>query len=291
MKEKENEFLKKYSNLSLDELNESFKISGLSDSEVLESRLRYGKNKVDNSDSILGRLKRAFINPYSIVLLSLGIISLFTDVILASKKSYSTIIIVFSMLIVAGTIRLIEELKAKRIADRLNEFSDFKVSVRRNEQEEIIDASEIVVGDLIILKAGERVPCDIRIVKASKAYVSESSITGESEMIQKSTRSKGNLDNILLSGTALTSGIAEGYAIAVGKARFNEINTYPKDKRGYDQGTNSIIWVLIKFMIVLVPLIFVTVGLLKDNWIEALLFSLSVAVGLTPELLPMVITA
>ena len=277
---------------------------GLSKKEVELSRSKYGKNVLKGSkkDTVLYRLKRAFINPYSIILLILAIISIFSDVIFASEesRSYITIIIIFTMLLISGIVRFTQEMRSKKIADSLTHLVDVESIVKRDDEWVNLNYDEIVVGDYIKLKAGDRVPADIRIVNSKDAFVSQSALTGESGAEEKTAdrliekpKSIYDFKNILLEGSTVIGGEVEGIVIAVGSNTiYGGIKPDTNNrKNGFDKGANSIVWVLIKFMSILIPIVFVASGITKGDWLKAFLFALSVAVGLTPELLPMVITA
>ncbi|WP_348633673.1 HAD-IC family P-type ATPase [Flavonifractor sp. AGMB03687] len=162
-------------------------------------------------------------------------------------------------------------------------------------------STELVVGDLVRLSAGDRVPADIRLTVAKDLFVSQSVITGESEILEKNAgtlsrgqaRSYAEYRNLVFMGSALTGGSGEGVVLAVGEDTVYGGFTAAESSRknGFDQGANSIAWVLIRFMAVLVPVVLIACGLTKGDWVSAFLFALSVAVGLTPEMLPMVINA
>ncbi len=277
---------------------------GLSEQQIDDQIKLYGENRIlgRQKDTILYRLRRAFVNPFSIVLFLLAAISFLTDVIFASNftRNVTTVVIILVMLLISGIVRFIQEIRAKQITDKLVQLINTTVQVRRNGHWEQLDSESLVVGDIIRLDAGDRVPADIRLFKASDFFVTQSVITGESGILEKTADTLpaaplniSDYTNTVFLGSTITGGIAEGVVVAVGEDTFYG-GFSPKSiahKNGFDRGENSIAWVLIKFMAILVPIVFVASGLTKGNWLEAFLFALSVAVGLTPELLPMVITA
>ena len=296
-----------YAYTDIDTLFRDFHISdqGYSDEQVEDSRARYGRNRLSGraSDTVLYRLGRAFLNPFTIILFILACISFFTDVVLASNfsRNATTVVIILCMLLISGAVRFTQELRAKRVADHLTGMIASTVLVYRNGKWVRVSSTELVVGDLVRLSAGDRVPADIRLTAAKDLFVSQSVITGESAILEKDpctlsaehTRSYAGYRNLLFMGSALTGGSGEGVVLAVGAdtvyggfaaAEFSR-------KNGFDRGANSIAWVLIRFMAVLIPVVLIACGLTKGNWVSAFLFALSVAVGLTPEMLPMVISA
>lgn len=296
-----------YAYMDIDTLFRDFHISdqGYSDEQVEESRARYGKNSLSGraSDTVLYRLGRAFLNPFTIILFVLACISFLTDVVLASNfsRNITTVVIILCMLLISGAVRFTQELRAKRVADRLTGMIASTVLVRRDGKWVRVPSTELVVGDLVRLAAGDRVPADIRLTAAKDLFVSQSVITGESAILEKNadTLSQGQAQsyagyrNLVFMGCALTGGSGEGVVLAVGEdtvyGGFAAAESSRKNR--FDQGANSIAWVLIRFMAVLIPVVLIACGLTKGDWVSAFLFALSVAVGLTPEMLPMVINA
>ena len=278
---------------------------GLSHEQVEVMREKYGANCFAGrkNDTMLHRLRRAFINPFNVILFILGIISLVTDVLLVSdfSKNASTAIIIFSMILISGTIRLIQELRAKNAAQQLDRLIHESITVRREGELIEIPAEKLVVGDIVLLSAGDRVPADIRITKVTDLFVSQAAITGESAILEKSSRtlSYGNpetltqLENLAFMATTVISGKGEGIVLAVGKDTLYGSFAKPdsEDKKSFQQGANSIAWVMLRFIAVLIPVVFVLMGITGGKWLESFAFALSVAVGLMPEMLPMVITA
>ena len=296
-----------YAYMDMDTLYRDFHISqqGYSDEQAEESRVRYGKNILSGraSDTVLYRLRRAFVNPFTIILFALAIISFLTDVVLASNfsRDITTVSIILCMLLISGIVRFIQELRAKRIADRLTKMVSSTVLVRRDGRWKKLSSTELVVGDQVRLLAGDRVPADIRLTVANDLFVSQSVLTGESAILEKTAGvlpsgqalSYSEYSNLLFMGSSVTGGTGEGIVLAVGKdtvyGGFSTAESHVKN--GFDQGANSIAWVLIRFMAVLIPVVLIACGLTKGDWVSAFLFALSVAVGLTPEMLPMVINA
>ena len=293
--------------IDIDTLYHDFHIpqQGYNEKQVEESRIQYGKNVLSGraSDTALYRLRRAFINPFTIILFVLAAVSFLTDVVLASNfsRNITTSVIILCMLLFSGIVRFTQEMRAKRVADHLTQMVSSTVLVLRNAQWTRISSEDLVVGDKVRLFAGERVPADIRLTQAKDLFVSQSVLTGESAILEKKAdtlvcgqaHSYSDYHNIAFMGSSITGGTGEGIVLAVGKdtvyGGFSVAESHPKN--GFDRGANSIAWVLIRFMAVLIPIVFVACGLTKGDWLAAFLFALSVAVGLTPEMLPMVINA
>ena len=296
-----------YAYLDIDTLYQDFHIpqQGYHDKQVEESRIEYGKNVLLGraSDTALYRLRRAFINPFTIILFVLAAVSFLTDVVLVSNfsRNITTVVIILGMLLFSGIVRFTQEMRAKRISDHLTQMVSSTVLVLRNDKWLRISSEDLVVGDKVRLFAGERIPADIRLTLAKDLFVSQSVLTGESAILEKNAdtlvcgqaRSYSDYHNIAFMGSSITGGTGEGIVLAVGKdtvyGGFSAAKS--QSKNGFDRGANSIAWVLIRFMAVLIPIVFVACGLTKGDWLSAFLFALSVAVGLTPEMLPMVINA
>ena len=172
-----------YAYMDTDTLYQDFDISdqGYNDEQAEESRVRYGKNVLSGraSDTVLYRLRRAFINPFTVILFLLAVISFFTDVVLESNfsRNITTEAITLCMLLIGGIVRFIQELRAKRIADRLTKMISSTVLVLRNSRWTKISSTELVVGDKVRLVAGDRVPADIRLTVAKDLFISQSVLT------------------------------------------------------------------------------------------------------------------
>lgn len=278
---------------------------GLSEEQADAMRERYGKNSFQErkTDTTFQRLRRAFVNPFHIILFILGVVSLVTDVFMASNftRNATTALIIFSMILVSGIIRLTQELRAKSTEAQLNRLIHEKVTVKRDGVLKEIPGEELVVGDLVFFSAGDRVPADIRLTKVTDLFLSQAAITGESAILEKSGRTLRyneenpitQLENLAFMATTVISGKGEGIVLAVGKDTLYGGFTKPDtdEKNSFQKGANSIAWVMIRFMAVLVPIVFIILGITGGKWVESFAFALSVAVGLMPEMLPMVITA
>lgn len=305
-KHNDTERLKKYACTAVSDIITAFKIkeTGYSEDEVSLMRKKYGDNELMNQrqETVLRCFGRAFINPFSVILFILGIISFFTDVLLADyyHSNITSVVIIMSMLLISGIVRLTQELRAKKISDELTTLVKSSVCVLRNGKWREILSSEIVVGDQVRLEAGDCVPADTRVTEALDLFVSQSVITGESSILEKTEfllekepETFSEYTNILFGGTTVTGGSGSGIVLAVGSDTvYGGLNLQTENKNhGFDRGANSIAWVMIRFMAILIPIVFLACGLTKGNWVQAFLFALSVAVGLTPELLPMVVNA
>lgn len=280
---------------------------GLDESKVEILRDQFGLNEIshEKKDSVGKKLFEAFINPFTIVLFVLGIISLFTDVILVPKdqRDYSSVVIICIMVTISGVLRFVQELRSSKAAEELKAMVHTTVDVERNGRKEI-SLQELVPGDIIYLAAGDMIPADVRIIRAKDLFVGQSALTGESEPVEKFggelsyEEAKDNnpleLNNLAFMGTNVISGSALALVITTGDGTyFGEIGkslTGKKVKTNFDIGVNKVSFLLIKFMAIMVPIVFFLNGFTKGSWLQAFLFALSVAVGITPEMLPMIVT-
>ena len=299
--------IKKYAYREASQIYQDIEASpdGLSHEQVEAMREKYGANSFAErkNDTTIRRLRRAFINPFNIILFILGIISLVTDVFLVSNfaRNATTAIIIFSMILISGAIRLIQELRAKKAAQQLNRLIHESITVRREGELIEISAEKLVVGDIVLLSAGNRVPADIRLTEVTDLFISQAAITGESAILEKNCRALSyssletltQLENLAFMATTVISGKGEGIVLAVGKDTLYGSFAKPDsdDKKSFQKGANSIAWVMLRFIAVLIPIVFVLLGITGGKWLESFAFALSVAVGLMPEMLPMVITA
>lgn len=278
---------------------------GLSGDRAENMRQRYGANVIRTGDkkSLIRRIFEAFINPFSAILLALAVVSLFTDVIFASpeERNPATVIIIFSMLLISGTLRFIQDTRSDNAARNLAGMVNTTATVERDGVVLEIPLSEVVVGDIVRLSAGDMLPADLRIISAKDLFVSQSALTGESEPVEKSAavvkdgRALTECDNLAFMGSNVISGSGTGIVLAVGE--YTVFGSIAKTLSGkppkteFEKGMSKVSWLLIRFMLIMVPVVLFINGFTKGNWAEAFLFAVSVAVGLTPEMLPMIVTS
>ena len=278
---------------------------GLAEDEVARARERYGDNAVkrEHQASLARRLFEAFVSPFTAILLALAAVSAFTDVIFAApgEKDPTTVIIIAVMVAFSGLLRFVQETKSGNAAQALSEMIHTTTCVERGEEGRIeIPLNQVVVGDIVHLAAGDLIPADLRVCFAKDLFLSQSALTGESEPVEKTARPVKDIGaltdcpNLAFLGGNVISGSATGVVVATGKDTVlgqvaKELSGKPP-KTAFDKGLDSVSWVLIRFMMVMAPTVFILNGLTKGGWLEALLFAVSVAVGLTPQMLPMIVT-
>lgn len=281
---------------------------GLSDNTVKDRVKIYGKNEIatQKAPSWLKQFAHSFFNPFNYILACIAIISLFIDAILvpSEEKDFSTCIIIAIMLLFSTILRFIQEFRSNKAAEALKKMVKTSCLTKRKfKDSEEIEIADIVPGDIILLSAGDMVPADCRILKSKDLFISESILTGEALPVEKNAFAIKNakeqnpltLRNICFMGTNVVSGSATvvvantGIFTYFGSISRNLVSKRPETS--FDIGVNKVSFLLIQFMLVMTPVIFLINGFVKDDWMQALLFAIAVAVGLTPEMLPMIVTA
>lgn len=293
------------------ELNSSEE--GLAAERVDAAREFYGANAVAQATKrpLPLRLLAAFADPFTYILVFIAAVSVLTDWIFATgaDRDLSTPLIIGTMVLVSGVLRFIQDEKSTVAAEALAEMVESYAEVERDGDggnETPID--EIVIGDVVHLSSGDVVPADLRIFSARDLFVSQASLTGESEPVEKraslaadasataaaSAPALTDLESLAFMGSTVISGNARGIVVATGaRTMFGEATgTLAGRKRetSFDAGIKSTSRLLMRLMLAMLPVVFVVSGATKGDWVSALLFSLSVAVGLTPEMLPMLVT-
>ena len=283
-------------------------LKGLNQEQVEENRDLYGENTITKGqeDSIFKKIYESIINPFTIILLVIAFISLVTNVWLAKpgQEDPTTSIIIVVLILISGGIRFVQELRSDKATTNLSKMIVNTATVIRDGLEQELPIDELVVGDLVKLSAGDMIPADVILFESRDFFVQQSGLTGESDAVEKLALNKAtgqNVDSLLeaeslaFMGTNVISGSATAMVLAVGDdtmmgAIEQTLNTYD-EPTSFEREMNSISWLLIRLMLVMVPIVFFANGLTDGDWLEAGVFALSVGVGLTPEMLPMIITA
>ena len=283
-------------------------LKGLDQEQVEENRDLYGENTITKGqeDSIFKKIYESIINPFTIILLVIAFISLVTNVWLAKpgQEDPTTSIIIVVLVLISGGIRFVQELRSDKATTNLSKMIVNTATVIRDGLEQELPIDELVVGDLVKLSAGDMIPADVILFESRDFFVQQSGLTGESDAVEKLALNKAtsqNIDSLLeaeslaFMGTNVISGSATAMVLAVGDdtmmgAIEQTLNTYD-EPTSFEREMNSISWLLIRLMLVMVPIVFFANGLTDGDWLEAGVFALSVGVGLTPEMLPMIITA
>ena len=271
--------------------------AGLDETQVKIRRALYGANEVtsESKSSALGFFLKAFRNPFNYLISALAIVSFLTDDIRAA-------VVMGAMVVLSVVLTFIQELRSSRAAESLSAMVKTNVLVTREAKKIEVPLSELVPGDLIQLSAGALIPADVRIVTAKNIMVNQSALTGETMPVEKdalpeidiSNRQLPELKNIGFMGGSIASGVGTAIVLHTGKRTYlgSIAKTILRSKveTSFDQGIHRFTRLMLYFMAVMVPLVFFINGFTKGSWSEAFLFAVAVAVGLTPEMLPMIVT-
>lgn len=304
------EKLRQASRIDISELYDMLDSSedGISPEEAKKRTGKYGLNEVDYDKvpSWYVQLFKAFVNPFALILVAIVVISFVVDVWYAAtgEKDWKTIIVVGVMVVISSLLSFFQEYKSNRAAEKLKSMIHTTAAVlRKGKEREEIPMTRIVPGDIVFLAAGDMIPADCRVVESIDLFIGESMLTGESLPVEKTplavkdteNRPPIELSNLCFMGTNVVSGSAKVIVIATGSNTYfgsigkSIVGKSPETK--FDIGIKSVSLLLIRFMLVMVPIIFLINGFVKGDWIEALLFSIAVAVGIMPEMLPVIVTA
>ncbi|MGS4235781.1 magnesium-translocating P-type ATPase [Serratia marcescens] len=298
--------------------------NGLTQDDADERLEQFGANQVahDKAPHALIQLIKAFNNPFIFVLMVLAAISFFTDYWLPRQSGEETeltgVIIILTMVTLSGLLRFWQEYRTNKAAEALKSMVRTTATVLRRSSYSAhpltleVPIRELVPGDIIQLSAGDMVPADVRLIASRDLFISQAILTGEAIPIEKydamgnvaqkssdgevsSESALLELSNICLMGTNVASGTATAVVVATGgRTYFGSLAKSIVGSRAqtaFDRGVNSVSWLLIRFMLVMVPVVLLINGFTKGDWSEAALFALAVAVGLTPEMLPMIVSS
>ena len=293
---------------------------GLSESQAEAVRTRVGLNEVEHEKPLpwWTHLWHCYKNPFNLLLTLLAVISYLTEDMKAT-------VVIGTMVVLSTLLRFWQEAKSNKAADALKAMvSNTATVIRRDLSEDaapifeqyygahlhVKDANRIelpikllVPGDLIVLSAGDMIPADCRVLSAKDLFVAQAAMTGESMPVEKFATQRDakainplELDNILFMGTNVVSGSATAVVLGTGNATYfgalaSRVTATDRAPTAFQSGVNKVSWLLIRFRFVMAPLVLFINGFTKGDWMEALLFALSIAVGLTPEMLPMIVTS
>ena len=284
--------------LPVEEALQHFRVTsgGLSSAQVETARAESGSNALSHRKppGLIRELLQRCRNPLVIQLLVICIVSL----LLGDGRAAT---VVGAMVFLSVGLAYVQEHRSSKAVEKLHEMVQTNCLVMRDARESDIPMTEIVPGDIVILQAGALIPADLRLISAKDFFVGQSSLTGESLPVEKhaspaETTGRGviELPNACFQGTNVLSGTARGLVVNTGsRTHFGSIAEKLSGDRiqtSFDKGIAGFTWLMIRFMIIMVSAVFLIVGITKHDWAEALLFGLSVAVGLTPEMLPMIVT-
>ncbi len=269
---------------------------GLSSEAVSQRLEQYGANEIarEKKQSWVQRLYLAARNPLVILLTVLAVLSFATGDFRAGT-------VMLLMVLLGLSLRFVQESRADAAAAKLKAMISVTATVVRDSQPREIALRQLVPGDVVKLSAGDMIPADVRLISAKDLFVIQATLTGESLPVEKSEArdlrenvSPLEHSNICFLGTSVESGSAAAVIVATGsQTYFGKVAksiTGQQVETAFDRGVKRFTWLMIRFMLVMVPLVFVINGITKHDWHKAFFFSMAVAVGLTPEMLPMIVS-
>lgn len=282
----------------------NYKKRGLTTEEAKNNLAKYGKNEMRQK-----KPKRwyhyfleSLFSTFNLILLGIVLVLFYTDVILSEPPNYANIIVILILITASTLLEFIEVFRSNKAAEKLKSLVSAKTEVVRNGKETKIPSSEVTVGDVVLLNAGDLIPADLRIIESSDLYINQSSLTGESDSVKKLAESEHkekvdeitDLDTICFMGTNVISGSAKGIVIKVGDSTYfgkiADTITEEKPKTAFQKGIDSVSRLLIRFMTVLIPITFIA-NAAKHGTITAFTFAVAIAIGITPLLLPVILSS
>lgn len=291
-----NEFISKY----------NINFNGLTDSDILENQKTYGKNEISGNKPKrwYNYFFESLFSPFNAILLGISLVLIYTDIILPANPTPANIIVIICLVLVSTLLEFFQEFRSNKAAEKLKAMVQTKGTVIRNGTKQKIPFKDFTVGDIVLLSAGDMVPADLRVLESKDLFLGQSSITGESDSIKKipnsllksidELESITDLDNICFMGTNVISGSAKCAVIKVAdNTYFGKVAhsiTSGKPKTEFQKGIENISKLLTKFMLFMIPLTFI-VNVWKHDLLTAFTFSVAIAIGITPLLLPVILSS
>lgn len=278
--------------------------TGLTGAQAQDRLDQYGKNIITtgNRNTVFHRLREAVINPFNMILIIIAVITYFTDVVSSSRPDYLTVSIILGLVFVSSLVAFVQSQRSNSAAESLSKMIANKADVWRDGKVTEILIDEVVPGDIVRLSAGDILPADLRFLTAKDTFVAQAALTGESNPVEKfcdkpDRPSDGvtDLQNIGFMGTNVVSGSATALVLSTGNHTYfgsmAKSLSGDRAKTSFERGVGAVSQLLVRMMLVMVPVVFFINGLTKGDWPNAFLFAISIAVGLTPEMLPVIMTS
>ena len=245
----------------------------------------------------------SLFSPFNIILLGITLLLVYTDIILPKSPSYANISVILILVTATTLLDFVEEYRSNRAASKLKDLVATTCTVLRDGKDVSLPIKDVTIGDIIILSAGSMIPADLRLIESKDLYVGQSSLTGESDAVNKNVETSvtiedldsiADLDNICFMGTSVISGNAKGVVIKTADSTyFGKIAhtlSKGKPKTAFQKNIESISKLLIKFMLVIIPIVFI-LNFWKHDVITAFTFAVAIAITITPLLLPVILSS
>ncbi len=253
-------------------------------------------------NTVLLRLAKSVVNPFNLILLLVAVVTFITDVVLADQPEWFTVAIIVALVVLSSLVSFIQGERSNSAVESLAAMISNTADAWRDGELVEIPFEKVVPGDVVRLSAGDMLPADLRFLSAKDTFVAQSVLTGESQPVEKFAEVPGDspqaltdISNVGFLGTNIVSGSATAVVLATGNdthfGSMAESLSGERAKTSFERGVSSVSRLLIRMMLVTVPIVFLINGVAKNDWSTALLFAVSVAVGLTPEMLPVIMTS
>lgn len=284
----------------------NFSERGLTKSQVEENKTKYGLNIIKQSKpkKWYHFLLKSLFSSFNIILLSITLLLIYTDVVLPEVPSYANIIVILVLIVISSFLEFFEVYKSNKAAEKLKKMVSVKTTVIRNGKEEKIPLDQVTIGDVIKLSPGDLIPADLKIIEANDLFLVQSSLTGESDAVRKNVISENktesqieditDIDTICFMGTNVMSGTGKGIVLKIAD------NTYfgkvahtiqiGKPKTSFENGIDSVSKLLIRFMLIFIGVAFF-INSIKHDTLVAFTFAVAIAIAITPLLLPVILSS
>ena len=279
---------------------------GLNDNQVDENIIKYGRNELNNAKpkKWYQYFFNSLMSPFNLILIGIILVLIYTDIILTTPPNYANIIVIIVLILLSTLLDFVVVYKSNKDTANLKKLIATTATVIRNGKQVKLPIENLTIGDIVLLSAGDLIPGDLRLIESNNLHVSQSSLTGESEAIEKFSNTQleseedieniTDLDNICFMGTNVTSGSGKGVIFKIAKnTYFGKISntiTSGKPKTTFQKGTENLSKLLIKFMLIMIPITF-ALNANKHDVLIAFTFSVAIAIGITPLLLPVILSS
>lgn len=285
--------------------NYNVNLDGLTKNIAEEKISKYGLNEISQGKpkKWYNYFLQSLFSPFNSILIGISFLLIYTDVILPENPSFANILVIILLVTVSTFLEFFEEYRSNKAAEKLKELVATTTTVLRDGKKVNLPMKEITIGDIVVLSAGDMIPADLRVLESKDLYVSQSSLTGESDSVKKLSNTEitlddidsiSDLDTICFMGTNVLSGSAKCVVIKTAdNTYFGKIAhtlSLGKPKTDFQKGIESISKLLIKFMLVMIPIVFL-LNFWKHDIVTAFTFAVAIAIGITPLLLPVILSS
>ena len=285
--------------------NYNVNLDGLTQNIAEEKISKYGLNEISQGKpkKWYNYFLQSLFSPFNSILIGISFLLIYTDVILPENPSFANILVIILLVTVSTFLEFFEEYRSNKAAEKLKELVATTTTVLRDGKKVNLPMKEITIGDIVVLSAGDMIPADLRVLESKDLYVSQSSLTGESDSVKKLSNTEitlddidsiSDLDTICFMGTNVLSGSAKCVVIKTAdNTYFGKIAhtlSLGKPKTDFQKGIESISKLLIKFMLVMIPIVFL-LNFWKHDIVTAFTFAVAIAIGITPLLLPVILSS